>query len=117
MTVGDRIRARRDSLEISQTDLAAKAGIKKQTLYKYEMNMITNIPSDAIERLADILHVSPSYLMGWENSLSKENADLIPDVLSDLDLVNHIKKITLLNKEHKQTIYDNIDYWYDKEVH
>lgn len=46
MTVGDRIRKQRELLGFSQTELAEKVNISKQTLYKYEKNIITNIPSD-----------------------------------------------------------------------
>lgn len=118
MTVGDRIRKRREKLGISQTDLAKKVKIAKQTLYKYETNIITNIPSNTVENIAEILNISPAYLMGWvEDNLTEENADLIPDILSDSALIEHIKKLMKLNKEHQQTIYDNIAYWYEKEGH
>lgn len=117
MTVGDRIRKQRELLEISQTDLAENVKISKQTLYKYENNIITNIPSDKIENIAKRLFVSPSYLMGWEDNLTTDNSDLIPDILSDSTLIEHIKKLKKLNKEHQQTIYDNIAYWYEKEGH
>ena len=43
MTVGERIKALRESLGISQVDFAAKINVSKQTLYKYENNLITNI--------------------------------------------------------------------------
>lgn len=65
MTTGDRIRKLRETSGISQTELARKADISKQTLYKYEMNIVTNIPSDKIETIAEILDVSPAHLMGW----------------------------------------------------
>lgn len=118
MTVGDRIRKQREKLGISQTDLAKKVKIAKQTLYKYETNIITNIPSNTVENIAEILNISPAYLMGWvEDNLTEENVDLIPDILSDSALIEHIKKLMKLNKEHQQTIYDNIAYWYEKEGH
>lgn len=117
MTVGDRIRKKRELLRISQTELAEKVKISKQTLYKYEKNIITNIPSNKIEEIAKVLCVSESYLMGWEDNLNKENSDLIPDILSDNDLIKHIKKLMCLNDEHKQAIYDNTAYWYEKEGH
>lgn len=117
MTVGDRIRKVREYSGISQTDLAKRVKIAKQTLYKYEMNIITNIPSNTIENIAEILKISPAYLMGWEDNLTTDNADLIPDILSDDVLIEHIKKLKQLSKEHQQTIYDNIAYWYDKEGH
>lgn len=117
MTIGDRIRKKREELRISQTDLAEKVNISKQTLYKYEKNIITNIPSNKIEELSKILSVSESYLMGWEDNLNNENSDLIPDILSDKELLDHIKKLMRLNSEHKQAIYDNTTYWYKKEGH
>lgn len=117
MTVGDRIRKQRELLGVSQTDLAEKVRISKQTLYKYEKNIITNIPSDKIEEISKVLHVSEAYLMGWEDNLNKENSDLIPDILSDNDLLEHIKKLMCLNDERKQAIYDNTTYWYEKEGH
>lgn len=117
MSIGDRIRERRKSLGISQTELADKAQISKQTLYKYEKNIVTNIPSDKIETLSKLLFVSEAYLMGWEDNLTKSNADLVTDILTDKVLISHIKKLSTLSHEHKQTIFDNIDYWYEKEGH
>lgn len=115
MTVGDRIRKQRELLGISQTELAEKIKVSKQTLYKYEMNIITNIPSDKIESIGKFLNTSPAYLMGWIENLTEENSSLIPDILSNKLLIEHIKKLMQLNKEHQQTIYDTIVYWYEKE--
>ena len=117
MTVGDRIRKQRELSGINQTELAEMVNISKQTLYKYEMNIITNIPSDKIESIGKVLNISPAFLMGWENNLNKEISDLIPDILSDNNLIEHIKKLMRLNDEHKQAIYDNTTYWYQKEGH
>lgn len=117
MTVGDRIKKQRELIGLSQVELAEKVKISKQTLYKYENNVITNIPSNKIEEIARIIGVSPGYLMGWEDNLTEESADLIPDIMSDSVLLEHIKKLISLSKEHKQTIYDNIHYWYEKEGH
>lgn len=117
MTIGDRIKRRRELIDISQTELAEKVNISKQTLYKYENNIVTNIPSNKIEDLAKHLSVSPAYLMGWTDNLTTDNAELIPDILSDTVLIEHIKKLRLLSKSHRQTIYDNIVYWYEKEGH
>lgn len=76
MTVGDRIKLQREVMNISQTDLANKVGISKQTLYKYEKNIVTNIPSDKIEKIADALSTTPQKLMGWkEDAPSEEDID------------------------------------------
>ena len=55
MSIGERIRNKRESLNISQTDLAMRVGISKQTLYKYENDIIENIPKSVIEKLSQQL--------------------------------------------------------------
>ena len=114
MTVGDRIKYIREKKGIPQTELAEKMKVSKQTLYKYENNIVTNVPSDRIEKAAYYLNVNPGYLRGWEDNLIENNADLIPDILSDDILLEKIKKLMSLDKVHKQTIYDNIDFLYEK---
>ena len=65
MTIGERIKEIRTKLGISQVDFADRINVSKQTLYKYENNIITNIPSDKIEEVAKLGNVSPAYIMGW----------------------------------------------------
>jgi transcriptional regulator with XRE-family HTH domain len=65
MTIGDRIRELREEHGITQEELAKHIQSTKQTIYKYENNIITNIPSDKVLILANALHTSPAYLMGW----------------------------------------------------
>lgn len=117
MTIGDRIKKLRMLIDMSQVELAEKIGVKKQTLYKYENNLVTNIPSDVIERICKVLNTSPAYLMGWSDNLTVEEEELIPELLSNTELLESVKKLMSLNNEHKQTIFDNISYWYEKEGH
>ena len=67
MTTGERIKRLRESLGMTQVSLADAIGEKKQTLYKYENNCVTNIPIDKIELIAKTLNTSPAYLMGWDD--------------------------------------------------
>lgn len=69
MTIGERIKNLREKLGISQVDFADKINVSKQTLYKYENNIITNIPSDKIEAVASIGNISPAFLMGWDSNV------------------------------------------------
>ena len=66
--IGKRIKSARESVRLSQTELANKIGVSKQTLYKYENGIITNIPSDKIEAISRAVNVTPAYLMGWDDS-------------------------------------------------
>lgn len=80
MTKGQRIKQRREELNISQTELAEKVHILKQTLYKYENDIITNIPSNKLEEIATALDTTPDYLMGWQDVkiLHDDNVIILP---------------------------------------
>lgn len=97
MTIGDRIIHQRKSLGISQTELAEKVNISKQTLYKYENNIITNIPSNRIEHIGKVLNVSPSYLMGWDEKQKNSNENF---QLSSLEKTI-IQKFRILNESER----------------
>lgn len=60
---------------ITLEDLAKKVGISKATVQRYENGIITNIPSDKIELLAEALDTSPGFIMGWENDPDKYRLD------------------------------------------
>ena len=79
MTIGERIKTIRTKNGFGQTDVAIKAGITKQSLYKYENGIIENIPSDKIEAIAKALNVSPAELMGWENEKPPVNDEELLD--------------------------------------
>ena len=76
MTKGERIKELRQSIGLSQVDLANKIGVSKQTLYKYENDIVTNIPSDKIEQLSFILQTTPEYIMGWTENDDVPNTGL-----------------------------------------
>lgn len=81
MTVGERIKELRNSLGMSQVDFADRINVSKQTLYKYENNIITNIPSDKIESAAQIGNVSPAYLMGWDINVKEKKESIKQGVI------------------------------------
>lgn len=66
MRIGERIRNLRIERNVTQTELASKIHVTKQTMYKYEQGIVTNIPYNKIELLAKSLHTTPAYLIGWE---------------------------------------------------
>lgn len=117
MNIGEKIKCRREILGLSQTELAKKINSSKQTLYKYENGIITNIPSDKIELLATVLETTPAYLMGWDDNLTEDNAIFTASLLTKTEFLNTIKKLDVLTNESKQTVYDMIDFLYQKEGH
>ena len=53
MTIGERIKSCRETANLTQDELAKRLATTKQTIYKYENNIVTNIPSDKIEKMAE----------------------------------------------------------------
>ena len=49
--------------------------------YKYEKDIITNIPSDVIERLSRALNTTPAFLMGWEDDEADQRHFLNEDTM------------------------------------
>ena len=68
MTIGDRIRARREELHMSQEELATKLGYKsRSSVNKIELNG-RNLTQSKIKAIADALRTTPSYIMGWDDA-------------------------------------------------
>lgn len=79
MTIGERIKKLRTDMGITQDELASCAKTTKQTIHKYEVGIIQNIPASKIKLLADRLQTTPAYLMGWEES-AKTSSYTLPEI-------------------------------------
>ena len=66
MTIGERIRIRREELGMTQDELAKKIGYKsRSSVNKIELDLY-NLKQSKIKAIADALDTTPSYIMGWE---------------------------------------------------
>ena len=113
MPIGERIKKLRLKNNFTLDEIAEKLGTSRQTIFKYENNIVTNIPSDKIEKLAFIFDVSPAYIMGWENeSLGNhfENIDYLKDKPELLELYKEIvandQLVLLFDKARKLSPQD-----------
>lgn len=62
-SVGQRIKARREELNMTQDELAKRAGYKsRSSIQKIEKSR--DLPLKKVKQVASILDISPSYLMG-----------------------------------------------------
>lgn len=115
MTIGERIKYIRESQRMTQVELANACNISKQTLYKYENNIVTNIPSDKIELIAEKLNTSPSNLMGWEEQDSKKITvtEMVQSVTNALisknDVDDFISAIFSVFDEQQCKLLENYD--------
>ena len=66
MTIGQRIKEARERRNMTLDEVARRCHTTKQTIFKYENEIVTNSPYDKINLLSNALDVSPSYLFGWD---------------------------------------------------
>lgn len=66
MDIGERIRFLRTSQGMTLEEVGDAVGVGKSTVRKWESGEIANMRRDKIALVAKALHVTPSYLMGWD---------------------------------------------------
>lgn len=105
MTKGQRIRNARKKAGMTQTELAQKLNIPFQSISQWERDL-RNPKLDTIQRIAKALHVSPAYLMGWENDFGEQ--DLI---LTAIDVADALKvsRVLMLDVMEDMELFDATD--------
>jgi len=78
MPLKDNIKSYRIQKGLTLEELAQKVGVSRQTIQRYESGVISNIPSDNIEKMANALDVTPGNLMGWGQSNENNLPPLTP---------------------------------------
>lgn len=66
MSLHDDIKQRRIELGLTMADVAQSVGVSEATISRWESGDIANMKRDKIVSLATALHVSPSFIMGWD---------------------------------------------------
>ena len=64
MTLGDRVKRRRERLRLTQDELAQKARIRRPTISELENHRRKTVSSDVLKRLALALSCTADYLLG-----------------------------------------------------
>ena len=61
--------------DISYGELSIQTNIPKSALQRYATGQTEKIPIDRLDRIAKALNTTPAYLMGWEESQPREDAN------------------------------------------
>ena len=110
MTKGERIKMLREKANMTQEDLAKRLKTTKQTIHKYEKNIVTNIPSDRIEELAKVLDSTPEYILAWESTGNPvEQAIFEAKVLKDKELMDMVKLYMKLSETKKRAVRQMVE--------
>jgi transcriptional regulator with XRE-family HTH domain len=93
MTLGERIKQVRTEKNMTQTELAKKIGVSKQAVYKYESGIVTNIPFERLEQIANALNVSIAQIVGTEIYSQEALDEILQMVVTSLTGVDEKYKL------------------------
>ncbi len=79
MEMGEIIKQLRLQKGITQEELGKVIGVQKSAIRKYESGMVENIKRSSIKKMADYFGVSPSFLLGYENSSTIISNSIVGD--------------------------------------
>lgn len=102
MEVGERIRQRREELNMTQEELALKVGYtSRSSVAKVESNANGMVQSKLVA-FANALQTTPAYLLGWDDPEEPSNKknDAITDIIlrlrADADFLALVEKLNSL---------------------
>ena len=74
MTLGERVKARRTRLGLTQEQVASAARVRRPTITELETNRRMTVSSEILKRLARALQCTADYLIG----MYEDNGELQP---------------------------------------
>ncbi len=88
MTIGDRIKQRREQLQMTQDELAKRLGYKsRSSINKIELGQ-QNLTQSKIHAIATALETTPSFIMGWEEKVDSYSANFIRNLDEQMATIN-----------------------------
>lgn len=101
-----KIRDLRAKYGLTLEQVAQQVGVGRSTVRKWETGLIANMRRDKIVKLAQALHTTPGYLMGWE---SPESMPPTIDSLSDEESII-IQRYRCLDDRGKDAVLNVLNY-------
>lgn len=104
MSIGERIKARREKLGLSQEELAHRIGYKsKSSINKIELD-VQQLRQSKIKQVADALETTTDYIMGWsENAETRERRSEDEETL-----ISSYRELNPANKKKSVTYTKNL---------
>lgn len=114
MKIGDRIRIRREELEMSQDELARILGYKSRSSINKIEKDASGLPQTKISDIAKALLTTPAYIMGWDANASEIDA-LHSQMLKDEDFTDLYVHYKTLSAKERKIVADLIHNLADKD--
>ena len=109
-SIGRMLRGKRESLGLSQQEVADYVNVSKSGVSRWESGQLANMGKDKIKLLSEILKIPPAtIILGVEED---DNSNI-----TDAELINYFKnnkkKLSSLSKEDSSKIIKLIDIYLD----
>lgn len=109
MTIGERIKFKREELDISQDELARRLGYKsRSSINKIELGL-QNLNQSKIKAIADALQTTPAFIMGWTEDKKEptlENEDGLTE--NQQYLIDAIRNMSPENAKKLRVIVEQV---------
>lgn len=96
-SIGKIIYDRRDSLGLTQKEVAGFVGVSEATVSRWESGHIDNMRRDRIAKLAKVLQISPLVIMGVDDEPGQEN-----------DAAAHIKNAVSIDRSFRVPVVGRV---------
>ena len=115
--LGNRIKARREELNISAAYIAEATGLNKATIHRYENGDFKKVKLPTIEALSNILEVNPAWLIGKSDEKqlpqkrfisSNEVTDMVHFLLIELEHTDLLLDGEPLTPECRQSLTNTL---------
>ena len=119
MTIGERIKIRRNELKLSQRELSDKMGYSNHSTIGKIENGKVDIPQSRIVQFAEVLGCSVAYLMGWDEEIKKNpkaTAERHFEILMDEDFVGMFDEFHSLDSKKRKIVIDLVHSLADTEA-
>ena len=104
--LGSKIYELRKKNNMTLEEVGEIVGVGKSTVRKWETGQIANMRRDKIAKLAEALHTTPAYLMGWSEN-NEKSVPITEDALSESEK-DLIKLFRLVPKESRPLVLSMI---------
>ena len=111
MKIGERIRRRREELELSQDELAKRLGYKSRSSINKIEKDASGLPQTKIAAIANALQTTPAYIMGWDEVQKKNDiqTDIVVRMRTDDVFAASVAKLHQLTPEQLASVTQIVD--------
>ena len=116
-SMGSRIHDKRISMNLTMKELGDKVGVQASAVNKWEKGLVENIKQSTIKKIADVLEVSPAWLLMGdepEGRYSYVDTDAAVELMMDPANQEIIRSINLLTEDEKKDVLSYIEFLINK---